>query len=1789
MLPRKYSFRKVTRYLKSLPSASESIMASRVGSETPTSSILSTSEAVNSHEPKSIPVFLPVGAAVSAKYRGAFCEALIESVAQDFKVRVQLKEKKALVTVEKNNVLSGNIEPNADVSVIVKNGEFASTNPQSATILKVSDLSVYTVVFDDGDKRTLKRTQLVMKGERHYKESETLDRLPLTNPEQFKQPVIDRSRRYQSSQEEDDEGEEESQRRRPGGLKNVVEEEGEVDDAADSEEEEEATTVPETNSQVDEEPAGYKKGKKTRPGSFAFRRKSSATLVPAAPATVATDEDDNATTLGTVAPITCDDGIDSNYRRLLGSVVMIDMPVSSKNDTSLLSTSTGDTSATSTGPKRRFTPGLVVLPSAQPSIDLKAVPVSTSDTAFLVKSFRDNRFYAVAQRFIKSLSRPKTVKMANQNPSLRTAFERALLWFDRRELPAIWNSDTDTLLGPNWKSGANSDDETEENTQSRSHRKKANRQRRRQRSPSTSSTEDASSGDYSNSSDSRSEFDEVISISEEVVSPPTKHKPRAPKNALRGRQHSRHPRKNSSSSSQVTVSGAAESNEGGVNNSNDDEEEGDDGDSDTSMNSDSQEYFEARDRWIATLYRFMDQRRTPINKAPSIANKDLDLYKLFRKVDRFGGFHRVSTQMKWPAVYSEMDLPPGFTAGPKSLQTAFKKYLLPIDELKRKLGTDLDEISFTLTRKSKAVTSATKTFVGGQKSSSKTNTSGEPKTASVKGDDIGNKANQRRMSAAKDEKLQQTAEVKIKSAAPSTNSNAPTSKVTPSSTASKKGEKKEKSSMGELSKSRLSRLSNTPEPLNRAPSDLSSKQRESAVGEKGEGHRSSAGIFFDQSPSTRSSPSRPTFDDEVYHSLEALQGSKSWLAGGYDTKMRYPVGSLVSVSYNGRAYQAKVLSHVNGQSFQGQPKQTAQESAEASSKSPKQCRYLVHYLGWNKRYNEVIPDSRILGLLDGVRRSPSCSNLDLTGQGMSTKKESTADTAESDAGEKHPKKKSSQQHYQQKQRAKHPLQQQQRSHQPAVRQSDTDSTTIPSLSNKKPNRTISPESVKPSTSSKRPSGNLAEDSQPVKKRRIQGEQNSAVGRVEQVHNTSKSSGSIVDAATSLTRSPKTLKKILKRDPVEIKPQPSVQTSTSASHGCSLEAATSTPLKAASVALSHWEAVSSSDDEASTNEKQASPVTNLLSVKADSLSSLSPPAKKIKVEGPPSKSSKAPGPSTSFSAVKSSKGSSASSGKGSTSLKTTSSAPRRTKPTTKPKRDEGASDEETTELNEPPQAPKLSIKKEEVEKKEKESGKKPAKKPKREPKKALDATISSSRLSVASISDADDNGENDSDEEDLPSATRDILPRLTRSQHKLILGDNPPGAQLLTATANPLPQPSAPQDSPAEEKKKDEEHQQQKADKTAEVSVKSEEKREESMELQESMKKTEKPVKKAIPVKKKREEERTKSPQNAPSKSPASSPRKIETQPVSSHPDSPVLSDGSDLTEPMRNSPVLDSIPIDPPIPRLTPLTSPDRDDQDISMPSVSSTSTDSSAIEDEADDMAEEDNKNASKSSLVQSPQRAAYSTRGRSTRGFGRGGFGGSTGRRRKGGLGGSAVGSNTAGNDDAESVDSSASSGFKSGRKVGRGGRRGGAANASMAAPTLRGTSPLSSPPEGRTRQSLDIPPPQPEIRRFGGPYFPIPDAESMNLSQLCTVIMYRMVQVAKSYKGAKDMIKAIDQRIAAESAATENAPSVGDSVPGSPAVATGGGGGRGGFAGPRRGGGGFRGGPRRRQLSVNQPDEE
>ena len=61
--------------------------------------------------------------------------------------------------------------------------------PQRAVLNKIIDQSSYTVIFNDGDEKTVRRSFIRFKGERHYLNSETLDNAPLNNPEHFLYPI----------------------------------------------------------------------------------------------------------------------------------------------------------------------------------------------------------------------------------------------------------------------------------------------------------------------------------------------------------------------------------------------------------------------------------------------------------------------------------------------------------------------------------------------------------------------------------------------------------------------------------------------------------------------------------------------------------------------------------------------------------------------------------------------------------------------------------------------------------------------------------------------------------------------------------------------------------------------------------------------------------------------------------------------------------------------------------------------------------------------------------------------------------------------------------------------------------------------------------------------------------------------------------------------------------------------------------------------------------------------------------------------------------------------------------------------------------------------------------------------------------------------------------------------------------------------------------------------------------------------------------------------------------------
>ena len=92
-------------------------------------------------------------------------------------------------------------------------------------------------------------------------------------------------------------------------------------------------------------------------------------------------------------------------------------------------------------------------------------------------------------------------------------------------------------------------------------------------------------------------------------------------------------------------------------------------------------------RFVAQLYKFMDDYGTPINSAPVVANRDLSLYRFFRLVQRMGGYNRITNQMKWRTVYVRMGFPnANSSSGSHKMKAAYKKYLHPFEEFHRKHG-----------------------------------------------------------------------------------------------------------------------------------------------------------------------------------------------------------------------------------------------------------------------------------------------------------------------------------------------------------------------------------------------------------------------------------------------------------------------------------------------------------------------------------------------------------------------------------------------------------------------------------------------------------------------------------------------------------------------------------------------------------------------------------------------------------------------------------------------------------------------------------------------------------------------------------------------------------------------------------------------------------------------------------------------------------------------------------------------------------------------------------------------
>ncbi|KAI6201986.1 hypothetical protein M3Y96_00900500 [Aphelenchoides besseyi] len=129
--------------------------------------------------PSDIPAFLVPGTDVSAKFRGAFCEAKIQGFDSEI-IEIWVNTKNQSIPpdhVYHQQDVQGNLEIGETVMVSYKKQSY------EGVITHVRDLSRYKIVFNDGDEKVLRRNQMVLKGEKHYDAQSNLDNMPLLNPD----------------------------------------------------------------------------------------------------------------------------------------------------------------------------------------------------------------------------------------------------------------------------------------------------------------------------------------------------------------------------------------------------------------------------------------------------------------------------------------------------------------------------------------------------------------------------------------------------------------------------------------------------------------------------------------------------------------------------------------------------------------------------------------------------------------------------------------------------------------------------------------------------------------------------------------------------------------------------------------------------------------------------------------------------------------------------------------------------------------------------------------------------------------------------------------------------------------------------------------------------------------------------------------------------------------------------------------------------------------------------------------------------------------------------------------------------------------------------------------------------------------------------------------------------------------------------------------------------------------------------------------------------------------------
>ncbi|KAJ8380116.1 hypothetical protein SKAU_G00008940 [Synaphobranchus kaupii] len=83
--------------------------------------------------------------------------------------------------------------------------------------------------------------------------------------------------------------------------------------------------------------------------------------------------------------------------------------------------------------------------------------------------------------------------------------------------------------------------------------------------------------------------------------------------------------------------------------------------------------------FVSSLYSFMKDRGTPIERIPHLGFKQINLWRIYKAVEKLGGYDSVTSQRLWKNVYDELGGSPGSTSAATCTRRHYERLVLPLE------------------------------------------------------------------------------------------------------------------------------------------------------------------------------------------------------------------------------------------------------------------------------------------------------------------------------------------------------------------------------------------------------------------------------------------------------------------------------------------------------------------------------------------------------------------------------------------------------------------------------------------------------------------------------------------------------------------------------------------------------------------------------------------------------------------------------------------------------------------------------------------------------------------------------------------------------------------------------------------------------------------------------------------------------------------------------------------------------------------------------------------------------